>query len=327
MKNYRQMAQTLNSCLRVNMWKALFSFLMMSVLESLFMTSFSFFAMLIISSRENSIAVFVISLIFLFVGFVFVMILQYGYQVLLLRMLRNEYVTLGFLFNGFRERKRIAKASALYSLGFILAFIFCQIVVLVLKIRNPDFFTGLSLPELAGRIFAIYMIFVLVLLVPFSFVWVCLADNPNEKVLRCFKKSFVLMKGRCFRFCGFVIYAGGFWLAAAAVIYALSLFLPKNLSGAASFLASIFEFAYFIAAYTAFVRMCMAVPLFYLNVTGSLVEIENAGKLPAPADCLPEPISSEVPADAENIEKIATSAETAASAEDADSAENGSEGD
>ena len=112
MKNYRQMAQTLNSCLRVNMWKALFSFLMMSVLESLFMTSFSFLAMLIISSRENSIAVFVISLIFLFVGFVFVMILQYGYQVLLLRMLRNEYVTLGFLFNGFRERKRIAKASA-----------------------------------------------------------------------------------------------------------------------------------------------------------------------------------------------------------------------
>ena len=244
------------------------------------------------SSILNAVFPLLISLGFVYLGFTVVMLLQYGYQVLLLRMLRGDYVTFGFLFNGFRERKRIIRASALFSIGFIISFILCQAVVLGVNFLWPEFLKSMHLPELIGFVFILYSFFSAVLLIRFAFVWVLLADFPGEKITSVFKRSFSLLKGHTFKLLGFVLYAGGKRFLIAASIFILSLFVPENISGTAGFFYSVLEFIYFITAYTAAVRMFVSVPLFYLNlaslpqvsVVPQLTQVSKLPQLPEEAD-------------------------------------------
>ena len=88
MKTYRQMIGELNICMRTNMWKALFSFLLMSILETLIMSVFSMPVFMLLSEDGSVILTLILAVMSLFCGFVFVMLLQYGYQVLLLRLVQ-----------------------------------------------------------------------------------------------------------------------------------------------------------------------------------------------------------------------------------------------
>lgn len=292
MKTYRQLVEILNERMRKNMGKALVSFFFMSVLEGLIMSVFSIPAMALMSvdgSTGGSIVSLVFSLISIYCGFVFVMLLQYGYQVILLRFLRGKFVTLGFLFNGFRERKRIARASALFSIGFIISFILCQITVLAVNYFYPAFFKNIQFTELVGFIFLLYVFFSIILLIRFAFVWVYLADFPEEKITAVFKRCFSLLKNHTFKLIGFVLYAGGRSLLIAVAIFALSFFTPEKTEGFAGFVYSILEFVYFISAYTAAVRMFAAVPLYYLNLTAYKFDSDSSVlQLEAPHLQLPE---------------------------------------
>lgn len=289
MKTYRQMIKTLNACMLKNMWKALLSFLLMSVLETCIMSAFSIPAMMLFSESGSPILTMLLAVLSLYVGFTLVFMLQYGYQVLLLRLLRGDFVTLGFLFNGFRERRRIARASALFSVGLIVALVICQIIAVVLNLNYGEKIRSLSLPLLAGIIFAIYSIISIILLVHFILVWVCLADNPNAKILQTFKMSFKLLKGKCFKLIGFVIFAGGSHLLVALAIFVVTLLVPTNLTGFAGFLLSVAEFVYFIAAYTAAVRMFMAIPRFYMELIPNKTQNEEpVQQLEAPLIQLPQ---------------------------------------
>lgn len=292
MKTYRQLVEILNERMRTNMWKALFSFLLMSVLETIILSAFSIPAMASLSvdgSSGGNIGSLIFSLISIYCGFVFVMLLQYGYQVILLRLLRGKFVTLGFLFNGFRERKRIGRASALFSVGFIISFILCQITVLAVNHFYPDFFKNINFTELVALVFLLYVFFSIILLIRFAFVWVYLADFPEEKIAAVFKRCFSLLKNHTFKLIGFVLYAGGRRLLTAVAIIILSLFVPEKTEGAAGFLYSIIEVCYFISAYTAAVRMFAAVPLYYLNLTAYKFDSDSSVlQLEAPHLQLPE---------------------------------------
>lgn len=289
MKTYRQMIGELNICMRTNMWKALFSFLLMSILETLIMSVFSMPVFMLLSEDGSVILTLILAVMSLFCGFVFVMLLQYGYQVLLLRLVRKEYVTLGFLFNGFRERKRISKACALVSFGLIIALAVCQVFAVVANIKFSAQIQKMTLPVLAGIILAVYAFISILLLIRFVFVFVCLNDNPQMKIIAVFKLSASLLKKRCIRLAGFVLYAGGTHLLIAAAIFIAMLFIPAKLDGMKGFLVSILEFVYFIAAYTAAVRMFMAVPLFYTNVVQKTEPLETPAQIAAPEVLLSPP--------------------------------------
>ncbi|QTQ16854.1 hypothetical protein [Treponema parvum] len=286
MKTYRQMIRVLNACMRVNMWKALFSFLLMSVLETLVMSFFSGPVIMLLAKGGVSLFPVAASVALLFMGFVFVMFLQYGYQVLLLRILRGEFVTLGFLFSGFKDRKRILRASSLFSLGMITSLVICQILALIINLNFEKNIQALKFSVLVGIIFIVYTLICAVLLIRFVFVWVCLYDNPGSKVADVFKMSAAMLKGRCFKLAGFILYAGGIYLLTAVSAFLLSLLIPRDLKGLPAFLFSVTEFVYFVSAYTAAVRMFMSVPLFYtevLAVSGAGVKNERKA-LESPAD-------------------------------------------
>lgn len=289
MKTYRQMIASLNDCMRKNMWKALFSFLLMSVLETFIMSIFSMPTFMLLSENTSVILNIILAVVSLFCGFIFVMMLQYGYQVVLLRLVRGDYVTLGFLFNGFREKKRVSKVAALFSVGFILALVICQIFAVFVNIKFSTKVRSMQLPVLAGIIFFVYAVISIILLIRFVFVFVCLADNPNMKTVGLFKLSASLLRKRCLKLAGFVLYAGGSHLLVATVIFISTLFIPSKTEGVVNFLISILEFVYFIAAYTAIVRMFMSVPLFYDNLLPKLQKTDIPAQIEAPAIQLPSP--------------------------------------
>lgn len=122
-----------------------------------------------------------------------VMLLFYGLNQILLRLSRKEFVTFGFLFDGFRHFKALFRyaitfAAILFSSVFILSIAIAVFRINPMKDGMPNFLT-------IGLLVIAFFLLIAALFFPWSFVWCILSKEP-ERQKSVFKRSLFLLKGR-----------------------------------------------------------------------------------------------------------------------------------
>lgn len=256
---------------RKNLNKTFFTLFIIVILESLCSALFVETSFLL-NSMQDSFAVTFFSYALMFCGVFFWFLILSGFATMLLRMARDEFVTIGFLFYGFRRFKQFAPAAFLYTLlTGISAAVVAGTMYFIPK-SNPDFIVNLEskFGENAFLYLLIIFSFILVFLLIFPqvFLFFLKYDNPNRSVFSLAFLSSKLLFKNIFKFIGFVFMAGGRNLILAAFYFAAA-----HKSGAVQFFSLIFDFLYFINFYKALSLMSLAVPFFYENLRQPAVEI------------------------------------------------------
>lgn len=256
---------------RKNLNKTFFTLFIIVILESLCSALFAGTSLLL-NSMQDSFAVTFFSYALMFCEVFFWFLILSGFATMLLRMARDEFVTIGFLFYGFRRFKKFAPAAFLYTLlTGISAAVVAGTMYFIPK-SNPDFIVNLEskFGENAFLYLLIIFSFILVFLLIFPqvFLFFLKYDNPSRSVFSLAFLSSRLLFKNIFKFIGFVFMAGGRNLILAAFYFAAA-----QKGEAVQFFSLIFVFLCFINFYKALSLMSLAVPFFYENLRQPAVEI------------------------------------------------------
>src|SRR5574344_988920 len=218
--NYRTMLAVLVQCARKNMSKAVFAILLYTILQSVI---FSISMVPLLASSVGggvatagqtfqlpSTPMLAFTLILCFVATVICIMLNYGLFVIMARMVEKKYVTIGYLFSGFKNKK-VRKAAILFAVLFSIATIICAVVMALceFKTQTPTDMDQTTLMSAISVVFIVFMGIMVLLLLPFTFVWMILYTDKNITSFKSFVISARLMFGHVFHFIGFLLAAGG----------------------------------------------------------------------------------------------------------------------
>lgn len=275
--DYKIMRMILNQCLRRNQNSLLFTVLIYILLSTMASTLPAMISNMILGNSV-SFGLLLIAILLLFAGIIITQYLSYGKDVIVARMVEKKHITIGYLFNGFRDKtRRIIKASLLFMLIFMGIGIICLIVAIpffasaFLKDNNIDM-------DVIQRILTVfnmaYTIVALLASFPFIFTWILLYRMPEASVLKCFGMSAGLVFSQFFRILGFLIYSSWKQLIALAILVPLEFFIQgtgiSKIGMGASLFSIIISVSKIVAMFNAMMRVFLAVPIYLFSMTGVL---------------------------------------------------------
>lgn len=304
----------MNQVCQKNLGKVIYTLFLLTIIESLVAAVFLFPAAKIFSEAQTSPSVIqskIILFVLIFAAGIVWLTFQFGFAIMLLRMVRNENTNLGFLFMGFRcfnpAGKVVLSFAAIFAVigivsRFITKFLFSKIWPAISSafgsfsseleaaeqsaVQSADSAAEISSassvlpfsPEETASIFfesglfaLIFFVLSLIVIIRFVFVFHLHFDNPRLKIKELFAKSFKMMKGNAFRLVGFALRAGGKNLLTAIVFALIVTFLPDGKSGL-SILTFLFDLVYFINLYSALVKFYFTVPVMYEEIRNQISE-------------------------------------------------------
>ncbi|MBR1912259.1 MAG: hypothetical protein IJ828_07885 [Treponema sp.] len=265
--DYKFMHVILNQCLRLNAKKAIFAVFMYFLMQ--------FFLMMIAVSfvSLDSFATMLIAFCLLVGVNICSEMLLYGLFVIMARFVEKKYVTIGFLFIGFRkDQKRILKVALVFTLIYAsitilvsVAYFFCRNYFFIF-FENTDSNSFFSFAAL------IVVFLTMVFTIPFSFVRLILYRNDEMQVLLAFKKSVSLIKGLFFHFVGFILYACGKPLIQVIILQIVLLMFSasENSSASMQFLMTFMGIASIMAQYRTLTRFFISITIYYYTRCGVL---------------------------------------------------------
>lgn len=273
--NVKALTEKLNFVATKNLGKVFFAMFLMIMVESL-VSGVVVFALVRIPSVENLTSLYkaiILGIAFILstVSFLF----QTGLLVLTLKMVREEFVTIGFVFYGFRKIKKFLPLALINSLLVSFIFGIYKLISFLLKPQLKMLEDKFGLVVLVSIFIGIILLSILFVLVNFIFVTQIKYDNPEMNAFKCFVKSFVLMKGNVFRFFSFVIRSCGINLVLALFYFGMSLSMNSVKNNFSSILSFVFDFLYFINIYKAAGRLYFTFPIAYT----SLIENNDSGEV------------------------------------------------
>lgn len=248
---------------------------------------------------------------------------QYGLQVLILRMVRREFVTLGYVFYGFKTIKRtLPLAVAVSALIFALALAFFLVARSVVAARldaNLGAEALLSAQEILRQLrvptlllFALGVLVLVAVGIRFIFVFFLHVDHPGEKLPSLFRKSARLMRKRCFLLIRLALRAGGrnFVIAAVALCVMTGMTAAEGADDGQqlfpAFVGMIVNLVYLVNIYTALLKMYFAAPVLYVDAVQPVVDVTVADDAARAGDAVSADDGvSAVPADGEPAAKDA----------------------
>ena len=201
-------------------------------------------------------------------------ILEYGFLLMLLRMIRNHTVSLGNLFAGFRQ-KRTKGTAFMYLIPMLLVFSVTMVPIMLLpdfeKIMTPDGFAEFmqsreQVTHLSVEILVVFLFSFFVIFTPFSLVWLVVYDNVNITAVSAFKTGLRMMKGRFFHFLGFQISINWKYCIFLIVVDVVRYFIAFSERGPASFFGYLFGFFGFMTALFFAANIALAVPFYYESI-------------------------------------------------------------
>ena len=283
---YKIMRMILNQCDRLNRGKAIITLVVCTIIQSLLLSfSTGFFVrksvpggglenMLGDSFGPLSLHSIIGMILLLFIAMTVCEILNYGLQVTCARMVEKSYVTLGYLFNGFREKKgRVLRMAAFYTLlSFIFGFGLVFLVLYFFKLYQTS---GSSIDENTIRTFivlgtGIYALILLILKLVFAFVYLILYRRPDCGVFRSIAISARLVFTQVFHFVGFLFYAAGKDLIALLVISIVMSLIPTDAHSSMGFLSMLLSCMQIVSQFRVLVRINLALPIYFYSMTGVL---------------------------------------------------------
>ncbi|MBQ5537363.1 MULTISPECIES: hypothetical protein [Treponema] len=276
MKTTAQMMATLESVAKRNMGKMVYTLFLMIILQSV-AASALLFAVLGFEIRTGAFYALEI------VAAVVTLSLHFGFATVLLRMVRDEFVTLGFLFHGFRK-PRLSLPVVVPFLIVLAAVFFASDAIVsnaardFLAERSGESAMDALFRAVSVRVLAFALLAFVFAALPFAFAFFFRIDNPQKTGIWAMWKSLRLSVSRAnfIRLIVFAVKAAGTRLAVAIILSVIISFLSQVKS--LGILVMILDFVYFLNAYTAAIRILLSVAVMYDSLTetktGQLIAIE-----------------------------------------------------
>jgi hypothetical protein len=253
--------KTLDMCVLRNKGKALIGLIVFAVCETLLTSVLGAPALLLVTSDTISASDIVLAAVLIFAALTCVFILAYGFIIFNMRFVRRQFVSIGFIFIGFREYKRIIPAALLFSLCAVISLVLTEFGLYLLRNQFQALIKEHGLSAGVGIIGGSALLLFILLSLKFSFVWPIMWDMPFIHAGSAFLLSAKILKGQVTHLVKFVIKAGGKSLIIAVSFFLFSVLIPPNSSG--GFVFFILDFIYFVNLYTALIRMLIAFPVFF----------------------------------------------------------------
>lgn len=216
-------------------------------------------------------------------------LLHFGFTALLLRMVRGEFVTLGFVFYGLKKPRLSLPPAllllALLSLSLFLSRKFCSFVFAAQMAELSDALRSAPPEEMLSRArlalipAATFLLFTgLFVLIPLALVFHFRLENPEKPLLWAVRRSLgtVFTDLNYFRLPALALLASWKRLLAALALAAL---MAASSAAGAALVALLVNFAYILNSLTATVRIYLSAAVLYVAETdgarpGQIVEIE-----------------------------------------------------
>lgn len=279
-----------------NLGKLIYTLFLMSIIES-FMSLMLLGPILRTSAGDTaSYALFAVGTLLFF-------LLQFGFASMLLRMTRNEFVTLGFLFYGFtRPKISLGPAAAFTIMAFIVIFIsrflFAFIFPELLEVATKSPAEILNIAERAQSAEALsgntelvmqskalvypslifLAAFTFLALIPFAFTFQFKLDNQKKSVFWAMKKSLstVFTDFNYIKTIALAFLAS--WKRILLALPISALMFISIISGG-TLITIVFHFFFLLNFYTALIQIMMAVPIVYQDATqatekGLLIDVK-----------------------------------------------------
>lgn len=277
MKNQVLLKNRLMAIASRKLGKVFISLFVMGIISSLF-ALISFGGMMLADEIKNPWLSVAANFACLFAGSVLMFLIQGGFSIMLLRFVRSEYATIGYLFYGLKRFKKIGPVAIFFAGGFTVISLAVRVAGAGIKKLFPDFVQTVA--SLTGENGTFYiMCFVLVMLViAFSYSFVFLFqvrfDNQEKSFFWCLKFSLFLSAGKFFSFVRFFISAGARNLILASFYFGMTLYFSGDEESAVyDLLSMVFDFLYFINLYKAVSLMSLSVAVFYQELIQPSINI------------------------------------------------------
>jgi hypothetical protein len=279
MKDNRVLVEQINRCFKANAGKAVFSIAALLVSQMVIVFSLVLMLQVFPAILLLPLAVFAATALF---------IVQYGFVTLLYKLYTGKRAVIGDLFFGFRDIRRIGKAALLFFSLDCAVFVLCVILTAVIASAVP----GMALSRMILTAFVIYGSSLLVVLLPFAFVWFELFSNSKEKAPQVFKKSARILTGQKWRLFALCFRSGGIFLVGALALYAFNFTMlsspipdlpdlgihaeaPKIVLPAG--MSAVFNIVYYIMAAIALIKVVFALAAFYIELTAPDTTLQLPG--------------------------------------------------
>lgn len=281
--NIKQLLDELNKISKKTMSKIFYSLFLMIVLQTLLCSLIMF---PVIKGEANQVATIILGSL----SSIVVLLFQFGFASLLLRMVKNEFVTLGFIFYGFKKPKLSFPAIFAFLGMFAIIAILSNYLLNFVPLDSPfdkEFATQLNMELetflLIKAIMTQASIFTLIsfffVIIPFAFTFYFRLENPSKNIFWSMKKSLCLIfsNGNYFRLIIFALRAAGKRLVIAIILMILISYL--NSSNSLGIITMILDFIYFLNIYSAIIRIYLSVPIMFTELTkkievGKVLNIE-----------------------------------------------------
>lgn len=264
--------------------KIIYTLFLMAILESV-MSS------VLLAPILNSSAGDVLSYILMAVGVIIFFTFHFGLSVMFLRMTRGEFVTLGFLFYGFKKPKLSLSAvmvfsalfiAILYLSGVFFRFVFADLAQnaamsasMLEKLaqssssvqelaKSPEIQTQSKMIFYPFIIFAIAFFFLV--LVPFSFTFQLKNDNEKKSVFWAMKQSVIFMFSDFNYFRLIVLAFVSSWQRILITLFMTSVLVFSMASGG-TIMTIITYFFFLLNFYATLASIMLSAPVFYSELT------------------------------------------------------------
>ncbi|MBO4320897.1 MAG: hypothetical protein J5857_10570 [Treponema sp.] len=275
--DYKIMRMILNQCLRRNQNNILFTVLIYVFLSSI-ATTLPAMIFQVMTGTSISLGMLFLVIILLIGGSIISQYLAYGRDVITARMVEKKHITIGYLFNGFRDKtKRVLKASLLFLLVAFIVGIICITVTVPFFLSAMLKGDSIDMDQMSriGSIFSVLvMVFSLLATYPFIFTWILMYRMPEATVLECFGLSARLVFRQFFRIIGFFIFCSWKYLLTLAILipldFVLDIFGITKTGMGGSLFSIILSIMKIVAEFNALMRIFLAIPVYLFSMTGVL---------------------------------------------------------
>ncbi len=272
------MLQKLKDVSHKNLTKAFVSLFVLVMLQSGISAFFGGGALLLAAKKSEVLHFVFLVYLILFAGIFLWFLLLNGFLVMLYRMVKDEFVTFGFLFYGFRRFRQFAPPAALCTVLTAAASGLMVLIINIAESLNPGIINTLSEKVSSSMLYLIAGGSVLVLMLLFLFPQIFLVfvrySNPAWSVFKAAFVSAKLSLSNFFSLILFILRAGGRNMVLASFYFGVGLtFSDDGTSFILKVLSTVFALLYFINIYKAVTLMFLSVPVFYDELVKPKIEI------------------------------------------------------
>ena len=264
----KQMTEKLSLVLQKNFRNAFSTVFIMMIIESigsaLFLAPMMYFSI----TEKTTPLTMGISYVLLAAGIICWFLLQAGAFVLFLRMVRGDYVSIGFLFYGFRKFKQFIGSAVFFAGLAAFVTVIIRFVLHFTKDRPYDVLAFLD--KHFGEIHSILVIAVVLLLlaviisIRFLFLFFVRYDNPETGTFKSAGIAARQIRKKIFLLIRFVLKASARHLVLAAFYFAASTYFGLKTESTIQSIANfLFGFLYLLNLYKALVMAYFATATFY----------------------------------------------------------------